>query len=139
MKDMTEVLLNAKSKYCFKDQKEFVVLIKKVTKANSNLELDWDDGAGEEWARLISRPLGIVCMINAKIGIAFIRNNYTNDSLTKLLKNIYVEYTEDYDTAEWCIDLKTIKQKVPEIRWCACEEAVNTKNFSLKDFYFATV
>jgi len=52
--------------------------------ADSNLKLDWDDDAGEEWAGFFEQKAGIVCMISAKIGIAFIRRNYKFSNIKKL-------------------------------------------------------
>ena len=51
MKDMLATLRKAKQKKVFKNQKEFEDVLAKIQLADTELRIDWDDGAGEEWAR----------------------------------------------------------------------------------------
>lgn len=139
MKDMVQLLLMARNKKIFCSQQEFSDLVRKIKEEDINLKIDWDDGSGEEWARLIDGEKGIVCMINAKIGIAFVRNNYNNSNVMQILKGLCIERTDSYDRDEWTIDLETIKLQVPEIYWHTSESVVNTNAFCLNDFYFATI
>lgn len=78
-------------------------------------------------------------MINAKIGIAFVRNSYNNSNVMQILQELCVERIENYDTDEWTIDLSMIKRQIPEIYWHTSESAVNSNAFCLNDFYFATI
>lgn len=139
MKDMTQLLLRARDKMQFCNQQQFLNLIRSIEESDTNLKLDWDDGSGEEWARFIEEKKGIVLMLNTKIGVVFIRTSYVRSDVNKLLQNLYVEWTENYDIDEWFIDLNVIRQQVPEIHWHTSEDAVNVKAFCLNDFYFATV
>ena len=64
MKDMLEVLKQAKHKKIFATVEEFKEILIQIQLADIVLKLDWDDGAGEEWAKLSNLVDGIVCMIN---------------------------------------------------------------------------
>lgn len=139
MKDMTRLLLMARNPKKFYNQQEFSDFIIRLQEADKNLKLDWDDGSGEEWARFIDGEKGLVSMINAKIGIAFVRNGYNNSNVMQVLQELCVERIDNYDTDEWTIDLGMIKRQVPEIYWHTSENAVNRNAFCLNDFYFATI
>ncbi len=138
MKNMIEVLKRARNKKIFINN-EFEELLIKIQSADGNLKLDWDDGAGEEWARFFNQKDGIVCMISAKIGVAFIRKNYKFSNIKDIIDRLEVVFTDDYCSASWFIDLVNLKQMIPELYWHASEGAVNTNGFSLDDLYFATI
>ncbi len=138
MENMIDVLKRARQKKVFVNN-EFEELLMKIQSADSNLKLDWDCGSGEEWARFSNRKDGIVCMISAKIGLAFIRKNYESDNIRETIDMLEVVYTEGYSSDEWFIDLADLKQTIPELYWHASEKAVNPNSFSLDDLYFATI
>lgn len=139
MKDMLETLRQAKQKKVFVDQKEFKDVLIQIQLADTELRLDWDDGAGEEWARFSNLTDGIVCMINSKLGLAFIRERYKFQNIERTLENFEIVFTENYYSNDWSIDVNSLKKEISEIYWHASESAVNTNCFSLDDFYFATV
>lgn len=138
MENMMEILKRARDKKIFLNN-EFEELLMKIQLADSNLELDWDDGAGEEWARFSNKKDGIVCMINAKIGVVFIKKNYKFSKIKKIIDMLEIVFTDDYCSDNWFIDLTNLKQTIPELYWHTSEEAVNINSFSLDDFYFATI
>lgn len=135
---MIEVLKRARNKKVFTNN-EFEELLIKIQTADGNLKLDWDDGAGEEWARFSNQKDGIVCMISAKIGVAFIRKNYKFSNIKNVIDMLEIVFTDDYCSDNWFIDLDNLKQMIPELYWHASEGAVNTNSFSLDDLYFATI
>ena len=138
MENMVEILKRAKEKKVFLNN-EFEELLMKIQLADSNLKLDWDDGAGEEWARFSNQKDGIVCMISAKLGVAFIRESYKFSNIKNVVKMLEIVFTEDYCSENWFVDLADLKQMIPELYWHASEGAVNTNSFSLDDLYFATI
>lgn len=138
MENMIEVLKRARNKKVFTNN-EFEELLIKIQTADDNLKLDWDDGAGEEWARFSNQEDGIVCMISAKIGVAFIRKNYKFSNIKNVIDMLEIVFTDDYCSDNWFIDLTNLKQMIPELYWHASEGAVNTNSFSLDDLYFATI
>lgn len=135
---MLEILKRARDKKIFLNN-EFEELLIKIQLADSNLELDWDDGAGEEWARFSNQKDGIVCMMSAKIGVAFIRKNYKFSNIKNVIDMLEIVFADDYCSDNWFIDLANLKQMIPELYWHASEGAVDTNSFSLDDLYFATV
>lgn len=138
MENMIEVLKRARNKKVFTNN-EFEELLIKIQTADDNLKLDWDDGAGEEWARFSNQEDGIVCMVSAKIGVAFIRKNYKYSNIKNVIDMLEIVFTDDYCSDNWFIDLANLKQMIPELYWHASEGAVNTNSFSLDDLYFATI
>ena len=135
---MIEVLKRARNKKVFTNN-EFEELLIKIQTADDNLKLDWDNGAGEEWARFSNQEDGIVCMIGAKIGVAFIRKKYKFSNIKNVIDMLEIVFTDDYCSDNWFIDLANLKQMIPELYWHASEGAVNTHSFSLDDLYFATI
>lgn len=138
MENMVEILKKARDKKIFLNN-EFQELLTKIQLADRNLKLDWDDGAGEEWARFSNQKEGIVCMISAKIGVAFIRKCYEFNNIRNVVDMLEIVFTNDYYSDNWFIDLADFKQRIPELYWHASDGAVNTNGFSLDDLYFATV
>ena len=138
MKNMIDILKRARDKKVFVDN-EFDELLKKIQSADSNLKIDWDDGAGEEWARFSNQKDGIVCMMSAKIGLAFIRKSYNYYNIKDAMDVLEIVVTEDYCSENWFVDLNELKQLIPELYWHASEGAVNVNSFSLDDLYFATI
>ncbi len=137
MKDMLEALKRAKAKKIFQ-KNEFVELLQKIQSADSSLQLDWDDGAGEEWARFYHEEKGLICMIHARIGIVFIKS-YQDRKIRKAIESLELVPTEGFGLEEWRIDLERFAQSVPEICWHASEGAVDVRKFSLEELYYATV
>ncbi len=138
MENMIEVLKRARNKKVFTNN-EFEELLVKIQTADNGLKLDWDDAAGEEWARFFNQEDGIVCMISAKIGVAFIKKKYKFSNMKNILDMLEIVFTDDYCSDNWFIDLTNLKQMIPELYWHASEGAVNTNGFSLDDLYFATI
>ncbi len=138
MENMIEVLKRARNRKIFVNN-EFEELLIKIQSMDKNLKLDWDDGAGENWARFSNQQYGIVCMINAKIGVAFIRKKYNYIVIKNVIDMLEIVFTDNYCSDNWFIDLLELKQMIPELYWHASEEAVNTSSFSLDDLYFATI
>ena len=138
MENMMEILERARDKKIFLNN-EFKELLTKIQLADSNLELDWDDGAGEEWARFSNKKDGIVCMASAKIGIVFVRKTYKFSKIKNVIDMLEIVFVDDYYSEKWFIDLTNLKQAVPELYWHTSEGAVDTSSFSLDDLYFATI
>lgn len=141
-KDITEVFIRAKNKYVFTDKAHFIQRMDQIIASHSGLILDYDDGAGENWAVIVHKNKGKVCMIHTKIGIVFLKKDgdlFLGKVFDDLFDNLYVELTEDFSTEQWHIDLARLIQEVPEIDWHSNENTVNRNRFSLDDLYFATV
>lgn len=138
MNDLTTVLLKAKSKYMFINSNQFACFVNEVT-MNTDLELDWDRGAGEEWARFIDINKGVICMIHTKIGIAFLHKDFANINLVKLLNTLYIVIIDDYNCDDWKVDISELRKKIPEICWHSDEHVVNSNHFSLNELYFSTI
>ena len=138
MKDLLILLKKAKEKKIFTSQQEFRDVLAKIEE-NNNLRLDWDEEAGEDWARFIHEEMGVVCMMSVKVGIAFVRRNYSLQDFQEILEDVNIVLVDNYSSNEWYIDLVVLDKELPQICWHACENAVDANCFSLDDLYFATI
>ena len=138
MKDLIDVLMKARRKMIFKGRCDFVKHLDMI-KFSDDLHADWDDGAGEEWARISHKDYGIVYMMNVQIGILFVKKNYANRVPKAFHSRYEVVYVDNYNDDEWSVDVKRLKNEIPELDWHTSEDAVNPNSFSLNDLYFATV
>lgn len=135
MKDLLQELVLARNKKIYKDN-DFKTLLSILKGLNINNKINWDEGAGEEWAFIYNQDLSI--MLNAKIGIYFVRGVISDDYLNVLSDGNCV-CVSNYDLKEWYIELESLKRSVPEIIWHASGDFINTNAFSLDELYFATV
>jgi len=139
MYDLLNVLLEAKKKLIFKTTGSFTNVLKEIEQSDNSLILDWDKGAGEEWARFIHCEIGKVYMLNSRIGIIFVCKAYF-DSIPQTLYAQYSVYLVDnFIKKEWYISLNALKEEIPEIVWHTSEDIINSGRFSLDDLYFATI
>lgn len=138
MKELCEVIEKARKKKVYKNVEEFRNFIEVINKSDNSIQLDWDYDAGEEWARYLKSDVGIVCLINAKIGIAFIRKDELKKRTKEVLKQIFIIDVYDFDSREWCINLSLLKE-MPEIIWNASPNAIDMMGMSLNDLYYATI
>ncbi len=138
MKELSQLLIKAKEVKKYVDLSEFEVIIKKINNLNE-YRLDWDTGAGEEWARFLNTNSEIILMFNVKIGIVFLRRAYASDRILNIIEELLTVEVDDFGIDEWCMDVSIIEKDLPEISWMASEEAVNTNRMSLQDLYYATI
>lgn len=139
MRELSAMFIKAKKKRVYKDMTEFEDLLKKIIKSDSNLELDWDDGAGEEWAMIIKTNVGIVCMLNIRIGIGFIRKMELSSKTLIILNPLFLVDVLDYTSEIWCMDLEKIEKQIPEICCEGCTDVIDVTKMSLHDLYFVSV
>ena len=139
MNNLINVLIKAKNKGDFQSKISFKLALGEIQLQDKNLEIDWDDSSGEEWARFIHDKYGLVYMINSKIKIIFARKNYIKNIPKEMFIKYEIVIVDNYGQDEWYIDLEQLKTVVPEIVWHTSEDAVNSSKFSLYDLYYATI
>ena len=139
MNDLLKVLIEANNKLIYQTQEEFINTLNEIKQLDIKLDLDWDKGAGEEWARFIHHEFGKVYMLNSKIGLIFVRKNYLNKIPQPLSTKYKVVIVENYDEKEWYIDLEALSKAVTQIVWHTAKDIVDPSEFSLDDFYYATI
>lgn len=135
MRNLLEELVVARNKKIYKND-EFVHLLSRVEGLNIKNQINWDEGAGEEWAFINNHSLSI--MLNTKIGIFFVRGILPDEYLNVLSEGHCV-YVSSYDLKEWYIDLENLKKYIPEIIWHTSSDFIDACGFSLDELYFATV
>lgn len=135
MRDMFAELLDAKTNKVYKEN-EFERLLLSLESLSEGLTIDWDSGAGEEWAFVNNDGLNI--MLNRRIGICFVRG-VLDISVSSCLSQCKCVFVDGYDLKEWYIDLDELNKCIPEIVWHSKDNAVDPNCFSLNDFYVVTV
>lgn len=139
MQDLSKILMEAKKKKVYKDIEEFEDVLNEIMSSEINIVLDWDNDAGEEWARFIHRQKGVVGMLNTKIGIVFICNNFLKSMTLKKLDSLFLVKVSNYSSEEWYVDLSLLEKELPEISWERCSDSIDVTRLSLDDLYFATI
>ena len=135
MRDLLKELVMARNKKIYKGN-DFKTLLSTLKGIDIDNKINWDEGAGEEWAFLNNQSLSI--MLNTKIGIYFVRGELSDDYLDVLNDGNCV-YVSNYDLKEWFIDLEYLQKNIPEIIWHTSGDSIDTNGFSLDELYFATV
>ena len=135
MRDLLKELVMARNKKIYKGN-DFKTLLSTLKGIDIDNKINWDEGAGEEWAFLNNQSLSI--MLNTKIGIYFVRGELSDDYLDVLNDGNCV-YVSNYDLKEWFIDLEYLQKNIPEIIWHTSGDTIDTNGFSLDELYFATV
>ncbi|MBQ1328263.1 MAG: hypothetical protein IIY49_09560 [Eubacterium sp.] len=135
MRDLIKELVEARNKKIYKDN-DFKTILSFLKGINTGNKINWDEGAGEEWAFINNQSMSI--MLNAKIGIYFIRGKISEEYL-KVLNEGNCVYVSNFDLKEWYMDLKYLQKNIPEIIWHTSGDSIDTNGFSLDELYFATV
>ena len=135
MRDMLVELLDARKLKIYKEN-EFEDLLQTLENSNAGNKIDWDLGAGEEWAFVNNDAFSV--MLNRRIGICFVRG--TLDEFTAFyLGQCKCVSVGGFNIKEWYVDLVDLRKNIPEIVWLSSKEAVDPDCFMLLDFYVATV
>lgn len=137
MRELSTILIKAKEKKVYQTLIEFCEVLSTIMKSDPEFDLDWDDGVIEEWARITKKQEGIVCMLNIKIGVAFIRKHELNSKTLIALDSLFLVDVLDYSSEIWCIDLDLLEKRIPEID--LDPDVIDITKMSLDDLYFATV
>ena len=135
MMNLNKLLSGAKK---YENKSELKNIIEKIDFFDE-YRLDWDEKAGEEWARFFNINSEIVLMFNVKICIVFMRKELISTPIYDLLSDLLIVEVENFSSENWCIDISKIENDLPEIKWRASKEVVNTEKMSLQDLYYATV
>ncbi len=130
MRDITKYFMQAKELGLF-TLPQLKETINEISSLLPDCTVDWDDGAGEEWARFYNTSR-LFCMLHTKIKIAF----SVVDLPDIKAKVISVNSFTDNNLS---IDLDEIRDKCRELSWYASADAVDPLCFDLHDLYYATV
>ena len=139
MQSLNDIFIKAKENKVYNNLAEFEDILTMLKASDKDLNLDWDKGAGEEWAVFTKADIGYVCMMNTKIGAVFARNDYLSKEGIRILEMLYLTEVESFSIEDWFVDLEVLEESVPEINWHASISAVDTEKLSLNDLYFATI
>jgi len=136
LRDLLTEILNAKKIKEDWGEAKLAAMALDFKSDNKNNEIMWAYESGEEVCHfLINNERA--AYIHVKLPICFYASNF--EKYKKLYSGVlWFVKTEDFDKDEWFVDLKKMRELVPELSWCACVEAVNPKSFSVDGFRFAT-
>lgn len=139
MRDLFAVLLQAQAMRPHIGYFGLKQIFLDIQTADASLRMDWDEGAGEEWIRFIHPTEGLVMMIHDVVPIAFIKSTYNVLLIDRAIAHFLVIQSENFDSAEWTVNVDRLTRDIPEIVWRASISAVDPDCFSLNDLYYATV
>ena len=135
MKDLLIELLKARNNIIYKSD-DFINVLKSLKSLDKDNAIEWDMGAGEEWAFCSNSNFTI--MLTCKIGICFVQGILDN-IYYELLNKLNIVFVGDFSIEEWYVDLDKMKENVPEIFWHSSMDIINPNRFSLNDLYYATI
>ena len=101
----------------------------------AGLIIDWDQEDGEQWGRLLYEQK-VVMLFNAKLPLLFVDTKFYLKALRYFednVNNLVVQEVQSWETADNTIDISVVGDV---IQW---HSSISTKNFSLNDFWYATV
>lgn len=130
MRDITKYFTQARKSGLFTLQ-ELTRTISEISALFPECKVDWDDGAGEDWARFYNSER-LLCMLHTRLKIAFSVSDIPDIGIKVILVSNFTENNLS-------IDLDEIRAECPELYWGACAEAVDPNCFDLNDLYYATV
>lgn len=139
MRGLNIVIIRAQDKKIYENIAEFKTLLEQLLSTDEDLILHWDADVPEEWAMIEKKDRGLACMMNIRIGLAFIRAEFLTERSIKAMDTLYVEPVTDFEMKEWFIHLDVLKKTTLEIKWSASPDVIDTMKLSLQDLYRATV
>jgi len=104
------------------------------TEKTNNIVCDFD--SGEEICGFFDDSQ-LIAYVHLRFPIGFAKKEFEYYA-NKFKDCIRILTVDDFNTAEWFVDLELIKSVASEISWHASVDAVNPSCFSVDDFRFAT-
>ena len=140
LQDITQLLLASEDDSKHWSQKIMLSVTDQLIKALPNYTLDWDEGAGEDWATLESKENSIVAISrNKPLVLAAAFNEASAISILQS-HNVKIVSSSGWDQDSITFDFSHYQRETPH--WLARTEALLKSNgglMSLHDFWFSTV
>ncbi|MEV4420723.1 hypothetical protein AB0L40_12215 [Patulibacter sp. NPDC049589] len=107
--------------------------------SDSRLTIDWDDDAGEDWARLLDGPT-VVALISAQIPLLIVSDSLPKPALSTTDEFVVLTVGE-MDTAALSANVEVLRSAFPQI-WAlslADGGGLSPDRFSPDELWFLTV
>jgi hypothetical protein len=114
----------------------FCAFLDKLSGAFAGAKIDWDDGAGEEWGRVLwgKELLALVWLRGAFV---FVGASHTEIFSPLFLgSSVQFEVVDDWDKSQYQIDRGVLLQLIGRGK---ISDAFDSRQFSASDLWWATV
>jgi hypothetical protein len=136
MTDLSDRLREAKRRTAGWSQSAVYEWIVKVLALYPESTLDWDIGAGEEWARVLFRQ-AVIAYFRLDLPLVFIAENRMTGTVQDFLEEVPIVITFlSAESKEFSLDLASFHEAFPGHEWR--QEACNLQCFSANDLHWMT-
>lgn len=117
------------------DPSRFKSLLEASVRAIDRSSVDWDSGAGEEWARVVVGTQ-VAALLWSRVPFAFTGLKYAK-ALVPVMASYAVqcEVLADWDAVEFVVDLSVVES----IAGRCVASAFDSRGFSANDLWWATI
>jgi hypothetical protein len=136
--NLTPYLLEARLRSTSWTNADFQRLVSNLLESVGESSLDWDQGAGEGWARILVGNQ-VVAIVRFDEPLVFLLDRYLTGSLANELQEhkIVLVRTGDMDSKTYKLDVESIRDIFPNLQWPY--EAIDPGELSVLDLWWATV
>ena len=133
-KDLTNEISGVTSRGGVWTRNEVLCALSSVCRAEPNTTSDWDEGAGEGWARIL-RGDEVIAYVCAWLPWVIARQNVARSAEKSVPEGAQVLEVADMDDADFMIDLDTLER----VYGRPITPIFNPRCFSINDLWYATV
>lgn len=134
MIDLTNVLLKSEQYNSSWSKDSLKLLISK----KKNITFDWDMDCGERWATVFLNNK-FIGYISSVIPLAFCKAVLLKETEEILKREVIIINEDDFDNKKWFINPQKLEKHSEKLKWIVDEQVLNFKQFSINDFWYATI
>ena len=134
MIDLTDILLRAEQH----DRSWSKDTLKQFIGKKEAITFDWDMECGERWATVFLDHK-FIGYISSVIPIAFCKTVFLKEIEKFLEEKIIIINEDDFDNKKWFIDPQKLEKYSLKLKWIISEQVLDLEQFSINDFWYATI
>lgn len=119
---------------------KFTKLLEQARDLLKGSSIDWDDGAGEDWGRLIHGRGGVALAVNRLVPLAIVVTPADARLLTLLDESGVIPITtSDWERPEFSADPSVAERVFRVFRWPHSPDEIDMRALSANDLWWMTV
>ena len=134
MKNLTDILLKAERYNSSWSKDSLKLLFGK----KDIITFNWDMESGERWASIFLDH-EFICYISSVIPIAFCKTVFLKETEKLLEEKVIIISGGDFDNKNWFINSQRLEMCSSKLKWIVSEQVLNLEQFSINDFWYATI
>ncbi len=135
--NLTHNCLDAKAKASGWSKEKLIDVVNLILSLVGTGKLDWDIGAGEDWARILGEK-ETIAFIRVDFPLAIVREAYATTLRAALEKTGVVSiFVPDFERRLYELSMSELGNIFP--RWHTEVEIIDPQNFSIDELWYATI